>query len=55
MEKISLADRVRSEEWLQRVEEGNIIQTLRRSKANWIGHILHRNCLLKLFVVGKIE
>jgi len=24
-------------------------------KANWIGHILHRNCLLKQVIEGKIE
>jgi hypothetical protein len=54
MEKLSWADHVRSEEQLQRVEEGNI-QTIRRRTANWIGRILHRNCLLKLFVVGNVE
>jgi hypothetical protein len=56
MKKISWAGCVRSEERLQRVkEEGNIIQTIRRNMTNWIGHVLHRNCLLKLFVVRKIE
>jgi hypothetical protein len=24
-------------------------------KANWIGHILHRNCLLKHVIEGEIE
>jgi len=24
-------------------------------KANWIGHILHRNCLLKHIIKGKTE
>jgi len=24
-------------------------------KGNWIGHILHRNCLLKCIVEGRIE
>jgi hypothetical protein len=28
-------------------EERNILHTIKRSKANWIGHILCRNCLLK--------
>jgi hypothetical protein len=33
---------------LQRVkEERNILQTVKRRKANWIGHILCRNCRLK--------
>ena len=27
----------------------------KRRKANWIGHILHRNCLLKQFIEGKID
>jgi hypothetical protein len=27
----------------------------RRRKANWIGHILRRNCHLKHFIEGKIE
>jgi hypothetical protein len=49
MEKISWTDRVRNEEVLHRVkEERNILLTIKRRKANWIGHILRRNCLLKL-------
>jgi hypothetical protein len=28
-------------------EEENIVHTVKRIKANWIGHILRRNCLLK--------
>jgi hypothetical protein len=31
------------------------IHTLHRRKVNCIGHILHRNCLLKHVVEGKIE
>jgi hypothetical protein len=27
----------------------------KRRKANWIGHILRRNCLLRHFIEGKIE
>jgi hypothetical protein len=29
-------------------------KTLQRRKTNWIGHILHRNCLLK-HIEGRIE
>ena len=49
MEKISWTDRVRNEEVLHRqsMEERNIRDTVKRRKANWIGHILHRNCILK--------
>jgi hypothetical protein len=28
---------------------------MKRRKANWIGHILLRNCLLKHITDGKIE
>jgi hypothetical protein len=36
-------------------EERNIIHTIKRRKANWIGHILRRNCLLKHVIEGRIE
>jgi hypothetical protein len=36
-------------------EDWNILQTIKRRKANWIGHILHRNCLLKHVIEEKIE
>jgi hypothetical protein len=51
-----LGDRVRNEEVLHKVmEEGNILQTTKISKANWTGHILRMNCLLKHVIEGKIE
>jgi hypothetical protein len=54
--KISWTDRVRNEEVLHRVkEERNILHTIKRRKANWIGHMLHRNCLLKHVIEGKVE
>jgi hypothetical protein len=47
---------VRNEEVLQRVkEERNIVHTIKRRKANWIGHIWRRNCLLKHVIEGKLE
>jgi hypothetical protein len=56
MEKISWTDRVRNEEVLHRFkEERNILHTIKRRKANWIGHILRRNCLLKHVIEGKLE
>jgi hypothetical protein len=56
MEKISWTDRVRNEEVLHRVKkERNILHTIKRRKANWIGHILRRNCLLKFVIEGKLE
>jgi hypothetical protein len=56
LEKISWTDRVRNEEVLHRVkEERNIVHTIKRRKANWIGHILRRNCFLKHVIEGKLE
>ena len=52
--EISWTDRVGNEGALHRVkEERNIIHTIRRRKANRIGHILRMNCLLKLVTEGK--
>jgi hypothetical protein len=47
---------MRNEEVLHRVKgERNILHTAKRRKANWIGYILHRNCLLRHVIEGKIE
>jgi hypothetical protein len=55
-EKINWAACVRNEGVLQRVEEErNILETIKRRKANWIGHILLKNCLLKHVIEVKIE
>jgi len=49
-------DNVRNEEALLRVnEQRNILNEIRKRKANWIGHILRRNCLLKQAIEGKIK
>ena len=56
MEKISWTDHVRNEEVLLRVsEQRSILHEIRKRKANWIGHILHRNCLLQQVIEGKIK
>jgi hypothetical protein len=56
MEKISWTDQVRNEEVLLRVkEQRNILHEIRKRKANWIGHILRRNCLLQWVIEGKIK
>ena len=53
---ISLTDHVRNEEVLLRVnEQRNILHEIRKRKANWIGHILRRNCLVKQIIEGKIK
>ena len=56
MEKISWTDHVRNENVLLRVnEQRNILHVIRKRKANWIGHILRRNCLLKQVIEWKIK
>jgi hypothetical protein len=47
---------VRNEEVLHRFkEERNILNIIKRIKANWRGRILRRNCLLKHVIEGKLE
>ena len=36
-------------------EQRNILHEIRKRKANWIGHVLRRNCLLKQVIEGKIK
>jgi hypothetical protein len=36
-------------------EQRNILHEIRKRKANWIGHILRRNCLLQRAIEGKIK
>jgi hypothetical protein len=56
LEKISWTDHVRNEDVLLRVmEQRNILHDIRKRKANWIGHILRRNCLLQRVIEGKIQ
>ena len=56
MEKISWTDHVRNEDVLLRVkEQRNILQEILKRKANWIGPILRRNCLLQRVTEGKIQ
>jgi replicative superfamily II helicase len=47
----SWTNHVKNDEVLHRVkEERNILCTIKQRKADWIGHIVHRNCM-----EGKIE
>ena len=56
MEKISSTEHVRNEEVLLRVkEQRHILREIPKCKANWIGHILRRNCLLQRVIEGKIK
>jgi hypothetical protein len=56
VEKISWTDRVRNEEVLPRVkEQRNILHEISKWKANCIGHILRRICLLQQVIEGKVK
>jgi hypothetical protein len=56
MEKISWTDSVRNYEVVLRVkEQRNILHEISERKANWIGHILRRNCLLQQVIEEKIK
>jgi hypothetical protein len=56
MEKISWTGHVRNEELFLRVkEQRNILHEISKQKANWIGHIWRRNCLLHQVIEGKIK
>jgi hypothetical protein len=47
---------VRNEEVLIRFkEQRNILHEIRKRKANWVGHILRRKCLLQRVIEGKIQ
>jgi hypothetical protein len=47
---------VRKEKVLLRVkEQRNILHEIRKRKANWIDHILRRNCRLQRVIEGKIQ
>jgi len=56
IEQTSWADRVRNEEVLLRVkEQRNILHEISKRKANWIGHILRRNCIMQRVIEGKMK
>jgi hypothetical protein len=56
VEKIIWTDRVRNAEVVPRLKkERNILNTIKRRMANWIGHVLPRNCLLEHAIEGKLE
>jgi hypothetical protein len=56
MEKLSWTDHARNEELLLIVkEQRDILHEIRKRKANRIGHILRRNCLLQRVIEGKMK
>ena len=47
---------MRNEEVLLQVnEQRDILHAIRKRKANWIGHILRINCLIRQVIEGKIK
>jgi hypothetical protein len=46
---------VRIEVLLTVKEQRKIVHEISKWKANWIGHILGRNCLLQKVIKGKIK
>ena len=47
---------MRNEDVLLRVnEQRKILREISKRKANWIGHILRRNCLLQQVIEGNIK
>jgi hypothetical protein len=55
VEKTTSTDCIRNEVLHIVKVEKNIIETIKRNKANWIGHTSHRNCLLKHVTVDTIQ
>jgi hypothetical protein len=56
MEKIIWIDRVGNKDVLLTAkEQRNILHEISKRKANWIGQILRRNCLLQHVIEGKIK
>ena len=55
MVKIGWTYHARNEEVQHIVKEERNILTTKTRRANWVSHILHRNCLLEHVICGKIE
>ena len=54
--ELNWTDRVENYKVLCRAnEERNIRYTIKRKKANWIGHILHMNCFLRHVIEREME
>jgi hypothetical protein len=56
IEEIGWTDRVRRKKYYTESRKREIShKQIKRKKANWIGHILLSNCLLKHFINGEIK
>ena len=55
MEKIKWPEKLTNEQVLDRIgEKRTLLKNILCSKANWIGHILRRNCLLHDAIEGQM-
>ena len=56
MEKVDWREHITNEEVLARVQEKRcILKVIKQRKANWVGHILRGDGLLREIMEGKIE
>jgi hypothetical protein len=56
MLKIISTKCIKNKKVLYRIkEERKIVHAVTNRRANWIGHMLHRNCFLKHVTEGKTE
>ena len=55
MEKIKWSEKVTNEQVLDRIgEKRTLLKNILSRKANWIGHILRRDCLLHDAIEGQM-
>ena len=55
MEKIKWSEKVTNEQVIDLIgEKRTLINNIQPRKANWIGHILRRNCLLHDAIEGQM-
>ena len=56
MEMIKWFQKVTNEKVLERIgEKKTLLDSIVRRKANWIGHILRRNCFLHDAIEGQMK
>jgi hypothetical protein len=55
MVDIRWTDRVKNEVLRRVKEERNNLHRMKGKRANWLGKVLRRNCLLKHVIEGKID
>ena len=51
---MQLSEKVTNQQVLEHIGEKRTLNDILRRKANWIGHILRRNCLLHNAIEGQM-